>query len=622
MCGIFLIEHFTSFSEEKKKLIKEKKPWNKIIHRGPDRTLTQEVHQHFWAFHRLALQGLGPSGDQPFGYENLFFSSSPLSVQEKKILRPQNLSSLEQEKLTWLMTNGEIYNHLEWRQKIELVINQSIHSNSQNILSWPSGSDCEVLVPSLQLMMKEQQLDMQSLSLEKLQLGLMNLIPQWDGEFASLISFPQIHQNEQQLSLIIARDPLGVRPLFYGIDSDGKRWWASETKALKDFCSTIKSFPPGHFAVILNDGEMHLTDYVQWAKRFSYPSNSVAWVSDIDKACQNIRESLISAVLKRLESDAPLGMLLSGGLDSSLVCAIAHHYSINEAFKGKKCKTFAIGLDHGAIDLKYAKMVADFLGTDHQEVIFTLSEVRSTLVELITMLETWDVTTIRASMGMYLLTKWIRKNTNLKGLLTGEVSDELFGYKYTDFAPDAREFQQESIKRLEELHVYDILRADRSLAAMSFEARVPFSDLAFIEASLIISPELKMNKWNMGKYLLRKAFEKDEILPPEILWRQKAAFSDAVGHSLVDELKLMAEEYYQQHHSSLGEFSPEKMKKSYSHAPPLTKEGLMYREIFDSLYPGQADLIPSLWLPNQSWPGCQVTDPSARLLSNYGASGV
>ena len=232
---------------------------------------------------------------------------------------------------------------------------------------------------------------------------------------------------------------------------------------------------------------------------------------------------------------------------------------------------------------------------------------------VIKMLGTFDITTIRASMGMYLLCKWIHENTDIRVLLTGEISDELFGYKYTDFAPSAEEFQKESEKRIRELHMYDVLRADRCISVNSLEARVPFGDLDFVRYVLAIDPAKKMNVYGKGKYLLRHAFEGD-YLPHDILYREKAAFSDAVGHSMVDHLKAFAEDCYTDEQF-------EARRTRFAHAQPFTKESLLYREIFEKYYPGQSEMIVDFWMPNKAWEGCDVNDPSARVLSNYGASG-
>ena len=303
-----------------------------------------------------------------------------------------------------------------------------------------------------------------------------------------------------------------------------------------------------------------------------------------------------------------MGFLLSGGLDSSLVCAIA------QKMLHKPIRTFAIGMDVDAIDLKYARIVADYIGSDHRSVIISEKDVLDALPTVVELLGTWDITTIRASIGMYLVCKWIHEHTDIRVLLTGEISDELFGYKNTDFAPSAAAFQEEAEKRIRELHVYDVLRADRCISVNSLEARVPFGDLKFVRYAMSIDPELKMNTRNMGKYLVRKAFADDHILPDEILWRQKAAFSDAVGHSMVNDLKALAERTYTD-----KEFLEKAAK--YDYCRPFTKESLLYRELFEQYYPGQARMIPDFWMPNKAWPGCNVDDPSARVLSNYGASG-
>ena len=214
---------------------------------------------------------------------------------------------------------------------------------------------------------------------------------------------------------------------------------------------------------------------------------------------------------------------------------------------------------------------------------------------------------------MYLVCKYIHENTDIRVLLTGEISDELFGYKYTDFAPSAHEFQTESQKRIRELYMYDVLRADRCISVNSLEARVPFGDLDFVNYVMSIDPERKLNTYGKGKYLLRKAFEGD-WLPESILWREKAAFSDAVGHSMVDDIKEYAETVYTDR-----EFAEK--SGHYAYCRPFTKESLLYREIFEKYYPGQAEMIVDYWMPNKAWPNCAVDDPSARVLKNYGDSG-
>ncbi len=458
--------------------------------------------------------------------------------------------------------NGELYLFRPLKKELE---DDGYH--------FQSGSDCEIILPLY----------------EKYGLELFSKL---DAEFAMVL-----YDGEKD-TFIAARDPIGIRPLFYGyMPQDGSIVFASEAKNLVGLCQEIVPFPPGHYYC---NGEF--VRYADLTDVESYVDG------DLDEICANIREKLILGVDKRLDADAPLGFLLSGGLDSSLVCAIS------AKLLGKHVRTFAIGMDVDAIDLKYARKVADYIGAEHTEVYMTRDQVIDSLEEVIAMLGTWDITTIRASMGMYLCCKAIHEQTDLRVLLTGEISDELFGYKYTDFAPSPEEFQKEAKKRVDELYMYDVLRADRCISVNSLEARVPFGDLEFVEYVMSIDPKIKMNTYNMGKYLLRHAFEKDHLLPDEILWRQKAAFSDAVGHSMVDDLKQYAEEVYTD-----AEF--EEKVKAYDYGRPFTKESLLYREIFEKYYPGQAAMIADFWMPNKTWAGCDVNDPSARVLSNYGESG-
>lgn len=453
--------------------------------------------------------------------------------------------------------NGELYG---FRKIKEELIKKGYEFKSE--------SDCEILIP----LYKEYGLDM----FKKL-----------DAEFACVI-----YDGEDYIA---ARDAIGIRPMFYGYRKD-KILFASEAKALLDLCDDIMPFPPGHYYY---KGE--------FIKYIDLTTVEKVTMDDLSTIYKKINEKLSTGILKRLDSDAPLGFLLSGGLDSSLVCAIAAKHL------KKPIKTFAIGMDTDAIDLKHAKIVADYIGSDHTEVIIIKEDVIKAIDEVIYHLESWDITTIRASIGMYLLCKWIRKNTDIRVLLTGEVSDELFGYKYTDFAPNKEEFQTESEKRIRELYMYDVLRADRCISGCSLEARVPFADLDFVKYVMSIDPAKKMNIYNKGKYLLRKAFT-DDYLPEEILMREKAAFSDAVGHSLVDYLKEYAETKY------TDEEFQEKIKK-YDEPKPFTKESLLYREIFEKHYKGYDKWIVDYWMPNKKWEGCDVNDPSARILSNYGESG-
>lgn len=462
---------------------------------------------------------------------------------------------------SYAVCNGEIYGFEKWKELLKA-----------KGYTFFSDSDCEILLP----MYKEYGVDM---------------FAKLDAEFACIL------YDGESGEYVAARDPIGIRPLYYGYEEQGAIVFASEPKNLVGLVKEIQPFPPGH--------------YYKQGKFYCY--NDIAKVEKVcadglEEVCKNIREKLIRGVEKRLVSDAKVGFLLSGGLDSSLVCAIAQKTSKTPI------KTFAIGMSSDAIDLKYARQAADFIGSDHTEVYMTPEEVLSSLERVIALLGTFDITTIRASIGMYLVCKAIHERTDIRVLLTGEISDELFGYKYTDFAPSPEAFQKESEKRIRELHEYDVLRADRCISVNSLEARVPFGDIDFVQYVLSINPALKMNTYGKGKYLLRHAFEEGEYLPEEILWREKAAFSDAVGHSMVDYLKEYAEKKYTD-----DEFN--RLKEKYTHAQPFTKESLLYREIFERYYPGQGQMITDFWMPNKEWAGCNVNDPSARVLSNYGASG-
>ncbi len=518
-------------------LLDFKTTFNQLRHRGPDDTeiLTIQNGAATLCFHRLAIMDPSLKGHQPFQ---------------------------DEEHGHVIMCNGEIYNY------------ENLKSDYHKQYSFKSNSDCEVLVPMFR------------------DLGIENLCQHLDAEFAVVI------WDNKKKKLVAGRDPIGIRPLFFGYTADKKIMFASEIKVIAPFCEKVENFPPGHYY----DGDK----FVQ----FKDVTTVIRYEpKNLERHLTDIREKLIEGVRKRLVSDVPVGFLLSGGLDSSLVCGIAHQ------ILKKPITTFSVGLDHNPIDIHYAKIVADYLKTDHHEVYFNKQDTLGVLDKLIWHLETWDITTIRASIGMYLVCKYIREKTPIKVVLTGEISDELFGYKYTDFAPDAEAFQKEAKKRVDELFMYDVLRADRCISSNSLEARVPFGDLDFVQSVMEIHPEFKMNTTGMGKWLLRKAFDGTKVIPDEILWREKAAFSDAVGHSMVDYLKEFAEGKYTEAEVSAA-------REKYPHGTPFTKESLLYREIYEKHFKGQSHLIKDFWMPNKEWSNCNVTDPSARVLPNYGKSGV
>ena len=528
----------------------------RTVSRGPDDTRTVDTGNGWIGFNRLSIMGTTDEGMQPFVYRNRTTClASELSETEMGYCVPDDSEIV-------LACNGEIYGFRKIREEL-----------LQKGYQFISGSDCEIL-PALY---KEYGTD---------------LFRMLDAEFA-LILYDRV-----QDTWIAARDPIGIRPLYYGICEDGTFVFASEPKNLVGLVSKIRPFPPGHY---FKDGA-----FVRYRDMSEVPAYHE---DDLLMTDENIHDLLFQGVRKRLDSDTPVGFLLSGGLDSSLVCGIA------ASLLDKPLETWAIGMDVDAIDLKYARQVADYIHSNHHEVIITKQDVLDALDPVIEALGTYDITTIRASIGMYLVCKAIHEQSDLRVILTGEISDEIFGYKYTDFAPSAEEFQKEAEKRIREIHMYDVLRADRCISVNSLEARVPFGDLDFVEYCMSIDPEKKLNRYGKGKYLLRHAFEQDGLIPESILWREKAAFSDAVGHSLTDDIVEYAEQLYP------DEVYEERIRQ-YTHARPFTKESLLYRDIFEKHYPGQSEMVVDFWMPNRNWEGCNVTDPSARVLANYGDSGV
>ena len=528
----------------------------KTASRGPDASRIMHTGCGWMGFNRLSIMGLSDEAMQPFAYgERRTLPVYNCTGQNGCICPPEKSELL-------LICNGEIYGFRP--------IKADLTSKGYTFIS---ESDCEIL-PSLY---REYGVDM---------------FRMLDAEFAMVL------YDVKANTYIAARDPIGIRPLYYGQREDGTYVFASEPKSLTGLVRRITPFPPGHY---FKDGRFI---------RYHDPAAVSAFHTDnTDAVCSRIHDLLIKGVEKRLDSDTPVAFLLSGGLDSSLVCGIA------AKLLGRPIETWAIGMDIDAIDLKYARQVADYIHSDHHEVIISKKDVLEALEDVIAALGTYDITTIRASVGMYLVCKAIHEQSDARVILTGEISDEIFGYKYTDFAPSAEEFQREAEKRIREIHMYDVLRADRCISVNSLEARVPFGDLDFVAYCMAIDPELKMNHYGKGKYLLRRAFEQDALIPESILWREKAAFSDAVGHSLKDDLTGYADSCY-------SETAYEEGIKKYTHARPFTKESLLYRDIFEQYYPGQSGMVSDFWMPNKSWEGCDVTDPSARVLSNYGDSGV
>ncbi len=447
-----------------------------------------------------------------------------------------------------LAVNGEIYNHREIRE------------NYADKYNFKTGSDCEVILALYQ----DKGID---------------FLEDINGIFAFAL------YDEEKDEFLIARDPIGVIPLYIGKDKDGKIYVASELKSLEGFCDEYKPFLPGHY-YHSKEGEMK-----RWYKR---EWNEYEAVKDNEASTQKVREALEKAVERQLMSDVPYGVLLSGGLDSSVISAIAKKYAAKRIeTKGKddawwpQLHSFAIGLK-GAPDLSKAKEVADHIGTVHHEINYTIQEGLDAIRDVIYFIETYDVTTVRASTPMYLIARVI-KSMGIKMVLSGEGADEIFGgYLYFHKAPNAKAFHEETIRKLSKLYLYDCLRANKSLSAWGVEGRVPFLDKEFLDVAMRLNPEAKMAPGKtIEKKIVREAFE--NMLPESVTWRQKEQFSDGVGYNWIDTLRKITSEAV----------TDEQMKnaaKRFPINPPLSKEEYYYRSIFEEHFPSEsaAKTVPSV----------------------------
>lgn len=447
-----------------------------------------------------------------------------------------------------LAVNGEIYNHREIREKYK------------DKYEFRTGSDCEVIL---------------ALYRDK---GI-SFLEDLSGIFAFAL------YDEENDDFLIARDPIGVIPLYIGFDNDGKVYCASELKALEGFCDRYEPFLPGHY-YSGKEGKMTRWYTRDWS---SYDA-----VKDNETSIPKLREALETAVRRQLMSDVPYGVLLSGGLDSSVISAIARKYASrrietdgkNEAW-WPQLHSFAVGLE-GAPDLAKAKEVAEHIGTVHHEIHYTIQEGLDALRDVIYYIETYDVTTVRASTPMYLLARVI-KSMGIKMVLSGEGADEVFGgYLYFHKAPDAKAFHEETIRKLSKLYLYDCLRANKALCAWGVEGRVPFLDKEFLDVAMRINPADKMCPGKtIEKKVVRDAFA--DLLPESVAWRQKEQFSDGVGYSWIDTLK----EYTSQ------AVSDEQMAHAAERFPintPMSKEEYFYRSIFSEYFPSDsaAASVPSV----------------------------
>ncbi len=439
-----------------------------------------------------------------------------------------------------LAVNGEIYNHQEIRKQYE------------GKYEFQTGSDCEVILA----LYRDKGID---------------FLEDISGIFAFAL------YDEERDAFLIARDQIGVIPLYIGFDSDGKVYVASELKALEGQCERYEPFLPGHYYWSKDPGMK------RWYKRdwFDYEA-----VKDNPASSEDIRQGLREAVKKQMMSDVPYGVLLSGGLDSSVISAITENFAEKRIEDNSQSKawwprlhSFAVGLK-GAPDLAKARMVADHIGTVHHEINYTIQEGLDAIRDVIYFIETYDVTTVRASTPMYLLARVI-KSMGIKMVLSGEGADEIFGgYLYFHKAPSAEEFHKETVRKLSKLYLYDCLRANKSLSAWGVEGRVPFLDKEFLDIAMRTNPEAKMCPGKtMEKRIVREAFA--DMLPEEVAWRQKEQFSDGVGYSWIDTLKKMTEELV----------SDEEMAHAAERFPintPMCKEEYYYRSIFEEHFPSES----------------------------------
>lgn len=439
-----------------------------------------------------------------------------------------------------LAVNGEIYNHQEIRQETSADF------------EYQTGSDCEVILALYRAY------------------GI-HFLERLSGIFAFAL------YDEERDEYLIARDPIGVIPLYIGHDKDGKTYVASELKALEGFCDEYEPFLPGHY-LYSREGVMRRWYTRDWMQYDAVKDNP----ADIDK----LRVGLQEAVKQQMMSDVPYGVLLSGGLDSSIISAIAQKFAAKRVEDGgqtgawwPRLHSFAVGLK-GAPDLEKARCVAEHIGTVHHEINYTIQEGLDAIRDVIYFTETYDVTTIRASTPMYLLARVI-KSMGIKMVLSGEGADEIFGgYLYFHKAPSAQAFHEETVRKLSKLHWYDCLRANKSLSAWGVEGRVPFLDRDFLDIAMRLNPQAKMCPGQMTeKKILRQAFA--DMLPEEIAWRQKEQFSDGVGYSWIDTLKKITSE----------QVSDEQMAHAAERFPihtPLCKEEYFYRSIFEEHFPSKS----------------------------------
>lgn len=496
-----------------------------------------------------------------FGFHRLCIVDVSEEANQPFVLKDKNRE-------LYLMCNGEIYN------KDSLIDNHN--------LTCKSSSDCEPIIHLYK------------------NYGIEKTVDLLEGVFA--FNLLDINLENNTCKFMAVRDRIGVRPMFMGFNENNEYGFSSEIKGLSGIFETIEVFTPGTIVTLnynLNDINFKLS------KQIYYPFDYDTKLTDLETIYPLVRYQFTEAVRKRLMSDRPICCLLSGGLDSSLVTAIVASLSENPIH------TFSIGMP-GGTDFKYAKMVADKIGSIHTEILFSKEEGIKAIKDVIWAIESYDITTVRASVGQYLISKYIKDNTDNIVVYIGDGSDELTGgYKYFCNAPNSESFHQECVKLIKEIHLYDCLRADRAVSIHGLETRVPFLDSSFVDLYLSIDPKLRMPVNGVEKHLLRQAFDSEDLLPKEVLWREKEAFSDGVSSQKESWFQILQNHINQE--ISDQEFEME--SKKYVLNTPLTKEAYYYRKIFGKLFEEKhSNVIPHFWLPN--WSG-NITEPSARVLDVY-----
>ena len=575
MCGIWAYFRSHNFSEEERQKLFPifRQMVRKIRHRGPDwsghLTLENVPYGNFIAHERLAINGLG-SGAQPIHNKNL------------KIV---------------LSVNGEIYNHAEF--------DETLRKRKQ--YKYQTDSDCECL-----MYLYDEAMVKASERGEPYEKYLKEFLNKVRGVFTFVL------YDYSRGFVLVSRDPIGVNSLYYGMSNGSELYVSSEMKALEG-CGMVKIFPPGQFLILDLTG-FRLRPFVtyyqpDWLNAESETDDQKKiHQEDIIETATSLREGLIEAVKRRLMTEVPFGVLLSGGLDSSLIAAIAQRLVKSGVSKewGNRIHTFSIGLKDSP-DLIAAQKVADHIGSRHHSFEFTLKEAEAALEDVIYHLETYDITTIRASTPMYLLSRKI-KAMGIKMVLSGEGSDEILGgYLYFHYAPSLSEFQKECVALLSRLHYADCLRANKSTMAWGLEVRVPFLDCDFLDLAVPVDPRMKMrtriedsrntpNPKRIEKFILREAFKEDDYLPEKLLWRQKEQFSDGVGYGWIDHLKHIADKRVTQ-----TELENHKMMTDET----LTKEAYYYLKIYDKLFPNRRNILPR-WKPKTDWEGVDTDDASGR----------